>query len=69
MDVERAKEFLVAVGQTGWVMDFKEFCRRTGFVGQYAKDKWGDFRKLVAACGAFDAHALAKILTPKEVKV
>lgn len=54
--------FLEAVGKTHWHIDFAEFCRRTGFTGDYAKAKWLEWKGLASSLACFDGGTLAKII-------
>lgn len=58
---QEIKKFQESLGSTNWHMDFNQFCERTGFVGEYAKDKWMQWKELNHALGQFDAGTLAKI--------
>jgi hypothetical protein len=61
MDAQTIKAFQTAIASTHWNMDFNEFCRRTGFVGEYAKQKWQDWKNLHESLAKFDPETLAKI--------
>lgn len=62
MNAQQVKEFQTAVSTTHWKLDFNEFCNRTGFVGDYAKNKWNEWQSLNQALNKFDAETLAKII-------
>ncbi len=61
MTAETIKAFQEAIGKANWNMDFDEFCKRTGFVGTYAQNKWQEWKAIGVALGQFDAETLAKI--------
>lgn len=62
MNAQQVKEFQTAVFETDWKLDFNEFCNRTGFVGEYAKNKWREWQAINEAVNKFDAETLSKIL-------
>jgi len=62
MEEDQIKQFRRAISKWCWDNDFAQFCRVTGFTGDYAADKWRALRNLNTACDAFDAATLARIL-------
>jgi hypothetical protein len=56
------KAFFQAIGMTHWKMNFEMFCFKTGFQGEYAKEKWAEWQKLHKATTFFDPETLAKLL-------
>ena len=62
MNAQSIKEFQTAIAKTHWRLDFEEFCKRTGFVGGYAEQKWWEWRKLNEILSKYDAETLAKIV-------
>jgi hypothetical protein len=62
--VQTVRDFRRLVDARDWQMDMAEFCRVTGFRGDYAVKKWRDWQALVAAFGQFDNETLARILRP-----
>lgn len=62
MNPQQVKEFQTVVASTAFKMDFNEFCNRTGFVGNYAQDKWREFQAINNALAKFDNETLSKIL-------
>ncbi len=62
MNPQQVKEFQTAVSSTAFRMDFNEFCKRTGFVGMYAQEKWREFQAINNALAKFDNETLSKIL-------
>lgn len=62
MNAETIKALQEAVNKVHWNMDFNTFCQRTGWVGDYAQQKWRDWQNMQAAMTKFDPHTLAKII-------
>lgn len=54
--------FMKAVGSADWNMSFVDFCKKTGFVGEYAERKWEEFKKINLGLRGFDPETLTKIL-------
>ena len=54
-------EFVAGVSKNCWDWDLKEFSRRTGFEGNYAKEKFLQFRDLNNALCRFDLETLRKL--------
>ena len=53
------KQFAERIGSNAWRWGLAEFCAATGFVGDYAKQKFLQFRALAETLAEFDAGMLA----------
>lgn len=62
MTADMIKTFQESLNKIHWNMDFNEFCKRTGWVGDYAQQKWRDWQSLHSALSKFDPETLAKIV-------
>lgn len=57
------KEWIQAVLDTHWAINYEEFCRRAGFrQDSYAEEKWTQWQVIAASLNAFDSNTLSKIV-------
>jgi len=61
MNAETIKAFQEAVSKAHWNLTYNQFCELTGFVGNYASEKFHELRKLNELLSKFDPQTLAKI--------
>jgi len=58
-------EWMTAIAQTYWDINYPEFCRRAGFSeDDYSDDKWHTWLALAKCLKAFDAGTLERIVQP-----
>ena len=54
-------EFVKGVSKNQWEWDFNKFCEVTGFVGDYAENKFRQFTQLAQLLNNFDQEILIKL--------
>lgn len=58
-------QWLTAIANAYWDINFTEFCRRAGFAeDDYAEEKWAAWLRLAADLKKFDAATLERIVRP-----
>lgn len=61
--LEAAENFATALNNFNWRTDYLNFCEVLGLTpGNYAEEKYQQFRELVSYLDCFDKEAIAKML-------